>query len=126
MTFRIGIDLGGTKTEIAALDDRGDIVGRLRVPTPGGDYQATLGALAGLVDRIEAPLGIAGKRKATIGIGTPGSLSPVTGLLRNANSGGGASRRVVARCPACGGVGRGGARCGATEQIFLPAELNGR
>ncbi len=86
MTFRIGIDLGGTKTEIAALDDRGDIVARLRVPTPGGDYQATLGALAGLVDRIEAPLGIAGKRKATIGIGTPGSLSPETGLLRNANS----------------------------------------
>ena len=86
MAFRIGIDLGGTKTEIAALDDAGAIVERVRVPTPAGDYQSTLGVLAGLIEDVERSLGIASQRKATIGIGTPGSLSPVTGLLRNANS----------------------------------------
>jgi len=86
MAFRIGIDLGGTKTEIAALDDSGTIVERVRVPTPSGDYMATLGVLAGLIDDVERSLGVAGQRKATIGIGTPGSLSPLTGLLRNANS----------------------------------------
>ena len=86
MTFRIGVDLGGTKTEIVALDEAGGIAQRLRVPTAAGDYAATLRMIAGLVDEVESSLGIAGKRKATIGVGTPGSASPVTGLLRNANS----------------------------------------
>ena len=86
MALRIGIDLGGTKTEIAALDDESRIVARTRVPTPSGNYRATLGVLGGLVTDMERSLGINGSGRATIGIGTPGSLSPVTGLLRNANS----------------------------------------
>jgi fructokinase len=80
------VDLGGTKTEIVALDRAGDVARRVRVPTPARDYEATLRMIAGLVDEVERSLGIAGKRMATIGVGTPGSASPVTGLLRNANS----------------------------------------
>lgn len=86
MAFRIGIDLGGTKTEIVALDEAGRVAARKRVSTPQGGYDATLGLLAGLVEEIERELGIAGKRAATIGVGTPGTVSPVTGLMRNANS----------------------------------------
>lgn len=84
MGFRIGIDLGGTKTEIAALDDAGAIVERLRVPTPAGDYEATLDLLVELVAKVEGRLGAG--RRASVGVGTPGSLSPGTGLMRNANS----------------------------------------
>ena len=51
MAYRIGIDLGGTKTEIVAMDSAGQIVQRLRVPTPGGDYEATLRVLASLEER---------------------------------------------------------------------------
>ncbi len=86
MAFRIGIDLGGTKTEIVALDDAGRIAARKRVPTPKGGYDATLAMLAGLVGDIERELAIRGRRAATIGVGTPGSASPATGLMRNANS----------------------------------------
>jgi len=84
--MRIGIDLGGTKTEIVALDQAGRIARRMRVPTAAGDYEATLRTIAGLVDEVERSLGIAGVRKATVGVGTPGSESPATGLMRNANS----------------------------------------
>ncbi len=84
MSFRIGIDLGGTKTEIAAMDAGGRIVHRLRVPTPAGDYRATLGILAELVHGMELELGDPGT--STVGVGTPGSISPTSGLLRNANS----------------------------------------
>ena len=83
MAFRIGIDLGGTKTEIAALDGEGRIVERLRVPTPAGDYDETLRVLGGLVADVERALGVRG---ISVGVGTPGSLSPVSGYLRNANS----------------------------------------
>ena len=86
MAFRIGIDLGGTKTEVVVLDDAGGIARRKRVPTPSGGYETTLGLVAGLVDDVERELGISGARRATIGVGTPGSASPVTGLMRNANS----------------------------------------
>jgi len=79
---RLGIDLGGTKTEIVALAPDGRELLRRRVATPRGDYRATLGALAGLVEDAEQELGEHG----TIGIGTPGSLSPATGLLRGSNS----------------------------------------
>src|SRR3954462_6291891 len=86
MAYRIGIDLGGTKIEIAAMDASGRIVERSRIPTPGGAYEDTLHALAELIDRTEQKLGVAKERSSTIGNGTPGSLSPVSGLLRNANS----------------------------------------
>lgn len=82
MTMRIGIDLGGTKTEIAVLDGRGGIVFRKRVATPSGDYRGTLSTLHGLVLEAEAEVGT----KASVGVATPGALSPATGLLRNSNS----------------------------------------
>ena len=80
--IRLGLDLGGTKIEIVALGAGGDELVRRRVPTPRDDYGATIGALAGLVRDVERELGILG----TIGIGTPGSISRATGLLRGANS----------------------------------------
>jgi fructokinase len=80
--MKLGIDLGGTKIEIIALDDRGSELLRWRVPTPQGDYSGTLRAIADLVHRAEAELGLAG----TVGIGTPGAISRATGLLKNSNS----------------------------------------
>ena len=79
---RIGIDLGGTKTEVIALDARGEQLLRRRVPSPQGDYAATLAMLTKLVHDTEASLGA----RASVGVGTPGSISPATGLLRNSNS----------------------------------------
>ncbi len=80
--MRIGIDLGGTKTEIAAFDHTGNLLLRRREPTPSGDYQATLTLILRLVRDAETTLGA----RATVGIGTPGALSPTTGLMRNSNS----------------------------------------
>jgi len=80
--FRLGIDLGGTKIEILALDAQGAERFRERVPTPQGDYPATLRAIATLVENAERALGAS----ATVGIGTPGSISRATGLLRGSNS----------------------------------------
>jgi fructokinase len=79
---RIGIDVGGTKIEAIALDDRGATVARRRVPAPRGDYDATLRAIAALLAAIEDEIGATG----TVGIGMPGTLSPATGLVKNANS----------------------------------------
>jgi len=78
---RIGIDLGGTKTEITVLAPDGSEVLRRRVPTPQG-YPARLDVIAGLVRQAETQLGVA----ATVGIGIPGVISPRTGLVKNANS----------------------------------------
>lgn len=83
MKFRIGIDLGGTKTEIVALDPAGAVRLRRRAATPQ-DYDGILGLLAGLVAAAEAELGEEGG--ASVGVGIPGSLSPATGLVRNANT----------------------------------------
>ncbi len=80
--MKLGIDLGGTKIEIVALDDEGDELLRRRIPTPQGDYAGTLRAIADLVHQVEAALGQAG----TVGIGTPGAISMATGLLKNSNS----------------------------------------
>jgi len=81
-SFRIGIDLGGTKIEAIALDSRGTVLLRQRVLTPAGDADATVATIRDLVHDVEAQLGGTG----SVGIGTPGSLSPVSGLLRNSNS----------------------------------------
>lgn len=81
--MRIGVDLGGTKTEAIALRDDGEVVLRKRVPTPSGSYEGTLDALVGLVTEIESQIG---QGRLPVGIGHPGSLSPATGLIRNANS----------------------------------------
>lgn len=80
--YKIGIDLGGTKTEIAAFDAQGTQLLRRREPTPTGDYGATLALIAQLVTDAEKKLGT----QATVGIGTPGALSPATGRMRNSNS----------------------------------------
>ena len=84
-TLRIGIDLGGTKTEVIALDADGRERMRRRVPTPRDDYDAILQAVATLVVDAEKECGVA-PGEASVGIGTPGSLSRVTGLLRGSNS----------------------------------------
>ena len=81
--MRAGIDLGGTKIEIAVLDEQNGIVLRERAATPGGTYQDTIDAIAGLLAGAEATLGV---RIPRFGVATPGSISPATGLIRNANS----------------------------------------
>jgi fructokinase len=80
--LHIGIDLGGTKTEIVALDDTSRELLRRREPTPPDDYAATIATVARLVHDAERELG----RRGTVGIGTPGSISRATGLLRGSNS----------------------------------------
>lgn len=80
--MRLGVDFGGTKIEAALLDSQGEIRIRQRVPNPGS-YEAAVRAVAGLVARIEKE---SGAEARTIGVAMPGSLSPVTGMVRNANS----------------------------------------
>lgn len=80
--MKLGIDLGGTKIEIIALDDKGIELLRRRVPTPQGDYSSTLLAIAGLVQDAEGELG----QRGSVGIGTPGAISKATGRLKNSNS----------------------------------------
>jgi fructokinase len=78
---RIGIDLGGTKIEIAVLAPDGTEVLRRRIATPSA-YTGTMDAIATLVRDSEVELGV----RATVGIGIPGVISPATGLVKNANS----------------------------------------
>jgi len=79
--MRIGIDLGGTKTEAIALDEGGEELFRRRVATPR-EYEGSLGAIATLVGEAERTVG----RTGTVGVGIPGVVSNVTGLVKNANS----------------------------------------
>ena len=74
---RIGIDLGGTKIEALALDASGREIARERIAAPKGNYEATINSVCALVQKIGV---------GSVGIGIPGSLSPTTGLVRNANS----------------------------------------
>ena len=90
--LRVGIDLGGTKIEGIALDPAGTVVARRRVPTPRGDYAATVEAVAALAEQLEresirrgGPSSPPGP-PATVGVGMPGVISPATGLVKNANS----------------------------------------
>ncbi len=80
--FRIGIDLGGSKIEAAAIDNAGQLRARRRIATPAGDYGGTVRAVADLVAGIEGQLG----QRASVGIGIPGTLVAATGLVKNANS----------------------------------------
>jgi fructokinase len=80
--IRIGIDLGGTKIEGIALSEAGEELFRQRIATPQGDYQGTLHSIVDLIKQIETGI----DEQGSIGICTPGSLSPATGLLRNSNS----------------------------------------
>jgi len=81
--IRLGIDLGGTKTEIIALDAKGDIRLRQRVPTPKHSYTAILQSLCDLVNQAEGALGVQG---CSVGIGIPGAVSKKTGRIKNANT----------------------------------------
>lgn len=80
--MRIGIDLGGTKIEAVALASDGQEMFRKRVDTPQHDYDKTLAAIVGLVTDAERATG----ERGTVGMGIPGTLSPYTGLVKNANS----------------------------------------
>lgn len=80
--MRIGIDLGGTKIEVIALSDSGEELFRKRIPTPRGSYPDTLAAIKSLVDDAERATG----QKGTVGVGIPGTISPFTGKVKNANS----------------------------------------
>lgn len=80
--IRFGIDLGGTKTEIIALNDQGQEIYRQRKPTPVGDYAATVKTVAGMVLQAESELG----QRGTVGIGAPGAISKATRRMRNCNS----------------------------------------
>src|SRR6185436_7953690 len=74
--MRIGVDLGGTKIEAIALDGPREVA-RRRVPTPRGDYEATISTVSALVRELGS---------GTVGVGIPGALSRVSGLVKNANS----------------------------------------
>lgn len=79
--IRIGVDFGGTKIEAAALDRQGQFLARIRAPNPG-NYDAAVRTVCDLVAAVERQVGARG----TIGVGTPGSVSPRSGTMRNANS----------------------------------------
>jgi fructokinase len=81
MGVALGVDLGGTKIEVVALDESGAVLLRRRRPTPRNDYRATLSAIRDLVLAAEEELGT----RASVGFGTPGAISPASGRLKNAN-----------------------------------------
>lgn len=82
MSVRIGVDLGGTKIEAVALDAAGAELDRRRVATPQGDYEGIIRAVVALVEEIAA-----GRNTLpTVGVGTPGAVSPFDGLMKNSNS----------------------------------------
>jgi fructokinase len=80
--MRLGIDLGGSKIEIVALDGDGSELLRQRIATPQGDYRASLQAIAELVRDAESKL----SRQGSVGVGIPGAESLSSGLIKNANS----------------------------------------
>jgi len=80
--LRIGIDLGGSKIELAAMDAAGAIVLRRRIASPSRDYDAIVSAIAALVEEAESDLGA----RASVGVATPGAVSRATGRIKNANS----------------------------------------
>lgn len=82
MDKRLGVDLGGTKIEVAVLDAANRILWREREPTPKGDYAGTVETMAALIERAETECGAV----TSIGVGTPGTISPRSGLIKNANS----------------------------------------
>lgn len=82
MDLAFGVDLGGTKIEIVALDGAGRELARRRIATPREDYTGTIEAIARLIEEEEARLG----GRGTVGVGHPGAISPASGLIKNANS----------------------------------------
>ncbi len=80
--MRIGVDLGGTKIEVIALATDGETLVRRRIATPKGTYEQRVQAIADLVRGVEAEIGLRG----SLGVATPGAVSPHTGLIKNANT----------------------------------------
>jgi fructokinase len=80
--MRIGIDLGGTKIEIVALDSAGRAIVRRRIASPAHAYGDMVEAIATLIERVEEET----SERGTVGVGAPGAPSPANGLTRNANS----------------------------------------
>ena len=80
--MRLGIDWGGTKIEIIALDQNGSTLLRERIKTPRDDYHGSIKAVAELVNMAETRL----QQSGCVGMGIPGTISPATGLVKNANS----------------------------------------
>ncbi len=78
--FRIGVDIGGTKIEAAALDRNGAFAVRRRIATPQNDYPAALDSIVGLVRSVETEIG----EQSPAGFGIPGTISPATGVVKNA------------------------------------------
>ena len=79
--MRVGVDIGGTKIEVIAVAREGTVLFRERLPTPR-TYQGTLDTVKELVDRLERETG----ERGPVGVGIPGTISPATGLVKNANS----------------------------------------
>ena len=84
MNVQIGIDLGGTKTEIAVLNTHGEMIYRQRCPTPSHSYEAILDAICGLVDAAVSHTGMS--QPSQIGIGMPGCLDVDSSLVRGSNT----------------------------------------
>ena len=80
--YRFGIDLGGTKIEIIVLNAQGKTIVRKRVDTPQGNYTGILDVIDALVMDAEKEAGVC----TCLGIGTPGAISPATGLMKNSNT----------------------------------------
>ncbi len=78
----IGIDLGGTKTELIALAPEGTTLRRERIDTPRDDYPGTIAGIVQLIEMAETAL----QERATVGVGIPGAISRHTGRIKNANS----------------------------------------
>jgi len=87
VTPLLGVDLGGTKIEVAALaSDDGRFLLRERIDTPREGYEAVLRAIAALVEAAERRLGLSAASRLPLGVGIPGCISPATGLVKGANS----------------------------------------
>ena len=90
--MKIGIDLGGTKIEAIVLGENSEVLVRERVATPQGDYSATLDAIVCLINQCRKSIRLGSEKNSLnadfdqIGVGSPGSLEPETGRMRNSNS----------------------------------------
>jgi fructokinase len=80
--MRIGVDFGGTKIEVAVLDENGREIARQRAPTPQGDYEGCVRAIAELMRGVAAKTGA----KGPVGMGIPGAISAKTGLVKTSNA----------------------------------------
>ncbi len=81
-TVRFGVDLGGTKIEVAALDANGRFVARERTATPSHSYTAIVTTIRDMILGLEQQRNMSG----TVGVAMPGALSPATGVIKNANT----------------------------------------